>query len=130
SLKLLDLRSCGFWGKVPHSIGNFTRLQFLYLGFNNFSGDLLGSIGNLRSLEAIYMSKCNFSGQITSSLRNLTELVVLDMAQNSYGGTMEIEGKVHKWLLDPNMQNLNALNLSHNLLTGFDQHLVLLPGNN
>ncbi|GAY67140.1 hypothetical protein CUMW_254190, partial [Citrus unshiu] len=198
SLKLLDLRFCGFWGKVPHAISNFTRLQFLFLGFNNFSGDLLGSIGNLRSLEAIYMSKCNFSGQITSSLRNLTELVVLDMAQNSYGGTIEldvlltswkklevlalssnrlsvltkatsnttsqkiqyiglrscnltkfpnflenqrdmvvldlsdnrIKGKVPKWLLDPNMQNLSALNLSHNLLTGFDQHPVLLPGNN
>ncbi|GAY54230.1 hypothetical protein CUMW_155090 [Citrus unshiu] len=51
-------------------------------------------------------------------------MVVLDLSDN------RIEGKVHKWLLDPNMQNLNALNLSHNLLTGFDQHLVLLPGNN
>ncbi|GAY54224.1 hypothetical protein CUMW_155060 [Citrus unshiu] len=128
SLKLLDLRSCGFWGKVPHSIGNFTRLQFLYLGFNNFSGDLLGSIGNLRSLEVIQISNCNFSGQITSSLRNLTQLTVLDMAQNSYSGTIEIQGKVPKWLLDPNMQNLNTLNLSHNLLTRFDQHHVVLPG--
>ena len=75
-----------------------------------------------RKLKYIGLRSCNLT-KFLNFLENQRDMVVLDLSDN------RIEGKVHKWLLDPNMQNLNALNISHNLLTGFDQYPVVLPGN-
>ncbi|KAH9752521.1 Receptor-like protein 6 [Citrus sinensis] len=156
SLKLLDLRLCGFWGKVPHSIGqitsslrNLTQLIVLDMARNSYSGTieldvLLTCWKNLEVLalslnrlsvltkatsnttsrkhQYIGLSSCKLT-KFPNFLENQHHLVGLDLSDN------RIQGKVPKWLLDPNMQNLNTLNLSHNLLTGFDQHPVFLPGN-
>ncbi|GAY67440.1 hypothetical protein CUMW_256490, partial [Citrus unshiu] len=75
-----------------------------------------------RKLKYIGLRSCNLT-KFPNFLQNQHHLLVLDLSDN------RIHGKVPKWLLDPNMQNLNALNISHNLLTGFDQHPVVLPGN-
>ncbi|KAL1102633.1 hypothetical protein V6Z11_D05G378600 [Gossypium hirsutum] len=40
-------------GIIPRSIGNLTRLQELYLGFNNLEGQIPEEIGNLLGLEML-----------------------------------------------------------------------------
>ncbi|KAH9686536.1 Receptor-like protein 7 [Citrus sinensis] len=150
SLKELDLSQNGFFGKITSSLRNLTQLFVLDMAQNSFSGtieldvlltcwknlEVLGlSLNRLSVLtkatsnttsqkfQYIGLRSCNLT-KFPNFLQNQSHLVVLDLSDN------KIQGKVPKWLLDPNMQNLNALNLSHNLLTGFDQHPVVLPGNN
>ncbi|KAH9752505.1 Receptor-like protein 6 [Citrus sinensis] len=149
SLEVIHIAKCNFAGQIPPSLRNLTQLFVLDLARNSFSGtieldvlltcwknlEVLGlSLNRLsvltkatsnttsQKIQYIGLRSCNLT-KFPNFLENQSHLVVLDLSDN------KIQGKVPKWLLDPNMHNLNALNLSHNLLTGFDQHPVLLPGN-
>ncbi|KAH9752523.1 Receptor-like protein 6 [Citrus sinensis] len=149
SLKELDLSHNAFFGQITSSLRNLTQLIVLDMARNSYSGMieldvLLTSWKNLEHLslssnrlsvltkatsnttskkhQYIKLRSCNLT-KFPNFLESQHHLVVLDLSDN------RIRGKVPKWLLDPNMQNLIGLNLSHNLLTGFDQHPVFLPGN-
>ncbi|KAH9752527.1 Receptor-like protein 7 [Citrus sinensis] len=149
SLEKLDLSFNKFSGQITSSLRNLTQLMVLDMARNSYSGtieldDLLTSWKNLeflclslnrlsvltkatsnttsQKIQHIGLRSCNLT-KFPNFLENQSHLVFLDLSNN------KIQEKVPKWLLDPNMQNLNALNLSHNLLTGFHQHPVLLPGN-
>ncbi|GAY67883.1 hypothetical protein CUMW_259950 [Citrus unshiu] len=112
-----------FFGELPISMGNLGSLKELDLSQNGYFV-LTKATSNTTSqkLKYIGLRSCNLT-KFPNFLQNQHHLLVLDLSDN------RIHGKVPKWLLDPNMQNLNALNISHNLLTGFDQHPVVLPGN-
>ncbi|GAY67884.1 hypothetical protein CUMW_259950 [Citrus unshiu] len=129
SLKELDLSQNGYFGQITSSLRNLSQLFFLDLAQNSYRGTIELSVltkatSNTTSqkLKYIGLRSCNLT-KFPNFLQNQHHLLVLDLSDN------RIHGKVPKWLLDPNMQNLNALNISHNLLTGFDQHPVVLPGN-
>ncbi|ESR44715.1 hypothetical protein CICLE_v10003290mg, partial [Citrus x clementina] len=141
SLKELDLLQNNLSGELPNSISNLASLEQVDLSLNRFLGKLPASFGNLRSLRTLDVYECKFSAtsnttshrfrdvslcscdltEIPKFLKNQHHLELLDLASN------KINGKVPKWLLDPSMQNFGHLNLSHNFLTGFDQHPVVLP---
>ncbi|KAH9752510.1 Receptor-like protein 47 [Citrus sinensis] len=149
SLKELDLSQNGYFGQITSSLRNLSQLFFLDLAQNSYRGTieldvLLTSWKNLeflalslnrlsvltkatsnttsQKLKYIGLRSCNLT-KFPNFLQNQHHLLVLDLSNN------RIQEKVPKWLLDPNMQNLNALNISHNLLTRFDQYPVVLPGN-
>ncbi|KAK9214715.1 hypothetical protein WN944_006714 [Citrus x changshan-huyou] len=145
NLKTLDLGDVSIDSTIPHNIGNLSSLTFVSLRNCELQDVLLTSWKKLevlalslnrlsvltkatsnttsQKIQYIGLRSCNLT-KFPNFLENQRDMVVLDLSDN------RIQGKVPKWLLDPNMQNLSALNLSHNLLTGFDQHPVLLPGNN
>lgn len=147
SLRTLDVYECKFSGQIPSSLSNLTHLSFLDFSLNNFSGkmDLDIFLVNHKLLYHLFLStnrlslltkatsnttshrfrdvslcSCDLT-EIPKFLKNQHHLELLDLASN------KINGKVPKWLLDPSMQNFGHLNLSHNFLTGFDQHPVVLP---
>ncbi|KAH9750425.1 Receptor-like protein 7 [Citrus sinensis] len=149
SLKVLDLSRNGLFGQLPSSLRNLTQLIVLSLSQNFYRGmiELDFLLTSLKNLEALVLSSnrlslltkatsnttsqkfryvglrsCNLT-EFPNFLKNQHHLVILNLSAN------RIHGKIPKWLLDPSMQYLNALNLSHNLLTRFDQHPVVLPGN-
>ncbi|KAH9752522.1 Receptor-like protein 6 [Citrus sinensis] len=149
SLEVIHIPKCNFSGQITSSLRNLTQLIVLDMARNSYSGMieldvLLTSWKNLEHLslssnrlsvltkatsnttskkhQYIKLRSCNLT-KFPNFLESQHHLVVLDLSDN------RIRGKVPKWLLDPNMQNLIGLNLSHNLLTGFDQHPVFLPGN-
>ncbi|KAK9218201.1 hypothetical protein WN943_006838 [Citrus x changshan-huyou] len=136
SLKELDLSQNGFFGELPTSIRNLFSLEKLDLSVNKLSGEFPWSTGNFSSLKLLDLRSCGFWGKVPHSIGNFTRLQFLYLGFNNFSGDLlgsignlrSLEGKVPKWLLDPNMQNLNTLNISHNLLTRFDQHHVVLPG--
>ncbi|KAL9451817.1 hypothetical protein AB3S75_013399 [Citrus x aurantiifolia] len=147
SLRTLDVYECKFSGQIPSSLSNLTHLSFLDFSLNNFSGKmdldiflvnhkllyhlflstnrlslLTKATSNTTShrFRAVSLCSCDLT-EIPKFLKNQHHLELLDLASN------KINGKVPKWLLDPSMQNFGHLNLSHNFLTGFDQHPVVLP---
>ncbi|KAH9656858.1 Receptor-like protein 6 [Citrus sinensis] len=148
SLEVLAIGRCNFSGRIPSSLRNLTQLITLDLSQNSYRGTmeldfLLVSLKNLEvlSLSSNWLSlltkvtsnttsqkftvvglrSCNLI-EFPNFLKNQHHLMLLDLSSN------RIHGKIPSWLLDPSTQNLSALNLSHNLLTGFDQQLVVLPG--
>ena len=52
SLKHLALRNCNFTGSIPAWLGNFTKLTYLDLSNNGFSGEILLPLLNFRSFLA------------------------------------------------------------------------------
>ncbi|ESR52389.1 hypothetical protein CICLE_v10010869mg [Citrus x clementina] len=149
SLKAIYIAKCNFSSQITSSLRNLTQLIVFDMAQNSYRGTieldvLLISWKNLevlalslnrlsvltkatsnttsQKIQYIGMRSCNLT-KFPNFLENQHHLLVLDLSDN------KIQGKAPKWLLDPNMQNLNALNLSHNLLTGLDQHPVVLPGN-
>ncbi|XP_052288535.1 receptor-like protein 7 [Citrus sinensis] len=148
SLEELHLSFNKFSGQIPSSLRNLTQLIVLSLSQNSYRGmiELDFLLTSLKNLEALVLSSnrlslltkatsnttsqkfryvglrsCNLT-EFPNFLKNQHHLVILDLSAN------RIHGKIPKWLLDPSMQYLNALNLSHNLLTRFDQHPAVLPG--
>ncbi|KAK9217241.1 hypothetical protein WN943_005866 [Citrus x changshan-huyou] len=106
NLETLDLGDASIRSTIPHNLANLSSLTFV----------------SLRNCELEGLRSCNLT-EFPNFLKNQHHLVILDLSAN------RIHGKIPKWLLDPSMQYLNALNLSHNLLTRFDQDPVVLPGN-
>ncbi|KAK9213824.1 hypothetical protein WN944_005809 [Citrus x changshan-huyou] len=145
NLETLDLGDASIRSTMPHNLANLSSLTFVSLR-NCELEELDFLLTRLKILEALVLSSnrlslltkatsnttsqkfqyvglrsCNLT-EFPNLLKNQHHLVILDLSAN------RIHGKIPKWLLDPSMQYLNALNLSHNLLTRFDQHPVVLPG--
>ena len=133
---------------IPSTIANFTYLQSLGLSSINVKGmmelniffelkkikylslasnNLLISKGKIYStlpiIELLDLSSCNLR-EFPFFLKTQNELQILDLSNN------KIEGKVPKWFWNVGKETLTRLNLSFNLLGGFEQPLTVLPWKN
>ncbi|KAL1293962.1 hypothetical protein AAHE18_19G106800 [Arachis hypogaea] len=91
NLVVLSLYSNLFYGSIPSSIGNITKLanlKYLYLSYNKLHGSLPNSVGQLVSLGTLLLATNNFSGVIPRSLGQLVNLEILDLSENSIQGTI------------------------------------------
>ena len=68
----------------------------------------------------MYLSSCNLR-EFPDFLKAQNELNTLDLSNN------KIEGKIPKWFCNVGKGTLQYLNLSFNLLSGFEQPLKVLP---
>ena len=133
---------------IPRSIANFTKLQSLGLYSINLKGkvelDIFFELKQLRDLDLsgnkVIVSKTSipstipkFSYLVLSScdllefpkfLEAQNELQHLDLSNNN------IEGNIPKWFWNVGKETLGYLNLSHNLLSKFEQPPVVLPWKN
>ncbi|ESR45585.1 hypothetical protein CICLE_v10003539mg, partial [Citrus x clementina] len=125
SLEAINVAKCNFSGMIELDVllTSWKNLEFLGLSLNRLSVlTKATSDTTSQKLKYIGLRSCNLT-KFPNFLQNQHHLRFMDLSNN------RIQEKVPKWLLDPNMQNLNALNISHNLLTRFDQYPVVLPGN-
>ncbi|MEM0578788.1 leucine-rich repeat domain-containing protein, partial [Flavobacterium polysaccharolyticum] len=111
NLKHLNFTLNSFIGEIPSSIGNLTKLETLYLGFNyNINGNIPASLGNLTSLNELWLQRNSLNGIIPSSLGSLLNLKKMYLFGNA------LEGAI------PNsfgqLGQLESLYLHENLLTG------------
>ncbi|KAJ4730211.1 Receptor-like protein [Melia azedarach] len=146
-MRLLTFALNQLEGSIPSSIFQLKNVQWLDFYSNNLSGtlDLNMFLLNFKSLDTlvlssnklslldetivntnfqkfrvIELSSCNLS-KFPYFLHNQDRLMGLDLSSN------KITGQVPKWLLNLTANTLEYLNLSSNLLTGFEQDLLLPP---
>ncbi|KAJ1419316.1 Leucine-rich repeat [Sesbania bispinosa] len=147
-LNTLDLSSNNLSGPFPGSIFQLSALSNLKLSSNNFNGSLqlnkLLQLRNLTTLDLSYndlsvhvnvtnadassfpnisnlnLASCNLK-TFPGFLRNHSRLTSLDLSHN------QVQGKVPNWVWK--LQNLQSLNISHNLLTGLEGPLHNLTSN-
>lgn len=98
-------------GSFPESVGNLSRkLERLYFGQNQISGNIPAEIGNLVNLTLLDMGQNMLSGQIPLTIWNLTNLFVLKLSMNRLSG--QIPSTVG------NLLQLGHLYLDDNELSG------------
>ncbi|KAK1438752.1 hypothetical protein QVD17_04562 [Tagetes erecta] len=91
NLDILDISDNYFTGKFPTWVGNLTGLTSLGLGDNNFDeGGIPESIGNLKKLNWLYLGGMQLTGEIPNSIFDLKELGTLDLSSNKISGDFPI----------------------------------------
>eukprot|EP00271_Cylindrocystis_brebissonii_P004094 TRINITY_DN1550_c0_g2_i5.p1 TRINITY_DN1550_c0_g2~~TRINITY_DN1550_c0_g2_i5.p1 ORF type:complete len:1053 (+),score=73.48 TRINITY_DN1550_c0_g2_i5:560-3718(+) len=98
---------------IPEEIGKCTKLKWLNLGGNNFSGPVPSSFANLSNLKFLNVQgSTNYpglTGRLSNWLtKNLTKLEYLDLSINELAGIVPTFGGT----------NLTFIDLSQNILSG------------
>ncbi|PRQ35777.1 putative leucine-rich repeat-containing, plant-type, leucine-rich repeat domain, L [Rosa chinensis] len=147
-LTVLDLNFNKFQREIPESLFNVASLERLLLAYNNLSGrveflkllklpnlewvDLSGNsldvitetktmnASSIARLEYLGLGSCNIS-EFPNFLRYQNTLMYLNLSGNG------MHGQVPKWMWNTSRESLGFLDISHNLLSGFDQPPVVLP---
>ncbi|XP_021764435.1 receptor like protein 30-like [Chenopodium quinoa] len=128
-LTLLDLSNNLLTGTLPSWLVNLTHLRMLELYGNHFQGPIPPWISKLVNLSTLFMSFRDSVAKLDSFLelpnlqflRYQGELKVLSLSWN------KIKGDIPQWFVNTTRENLLILNLSNNLLTGFEQPSVFIP---
>ncbi|PRQ35760.1 putative non-specific serine/threonine protein kinase [Rosa chinensis] len=148
-LTVLELDFNKFQGEIPESLLNVASLNKLLLAYNTLSGtveflkllkllpnlkwvDLSGSnldvitetrtmnASSIPRLEMLGLGSCNIR-QFPNFLRYQDTLKFLNLSWNG------IHGQVPKWMWYTSKESLAFLDISHNILSGFDQPPAILP---
>ncbi|KAH7443181.1 hypothetical protein KP509_02G024000 [Ceratopteris richardii] len=110
-LTYLDLKRNIFSGKIPDFIFQLTALQYLWLNSNNFSGTIPPELfQTLTTIRYVDLSNNALVGDLPQTLWNLTSLRALLMARNALTGSIPEE--------IGNLEGLQVLDLSFNSLNG------------
>ncbi|KAI3982947.1 hypothetical protein MKX01_010430 [Papaver californicum] len=84
----LNLAINYFSGDIPSAIGNCSSLQHLILNSNLLSGSLPDELFSLRNLSQLLLQENSFSGNLSDRVSNLSNLVQLDVSSNSFSGSL------------------------------------------
>ncbi|KAF8035597.1 hypothetical protein BT93_C1586 [Corymbia citriodora subsp. variegata] len=144
-LRELGLSLNGWHGDIPSTLWNMKDLEWLFLDSLNLNGVIdANDLFKLKSLEGLYLFASNISFAKTfidttsSKLANfymescnltefpqfigyLSKLVWLQLPNNKIGGT------IPRWMWNKCRESLNYIDLSGNLLTGFENNQTDLP---
>ncbi|GKV51207.1 hypothetical protein SLEP1_g57876 [Rubroshorea leprosula] len=125
-----------FYGEVPTSFVNATKLGWLDLGTNNFSGGVPSNLGNLRNLTWLDLSGNQLEsaegeglGFITS-LTNCTNLRKLYLDQNNFKGVLplsiaNLSTKLETFTIGGNMQILGEIPEEIGNLVGLSRLVIV-----
>ncbi|KAD4584324.1 hypothetical protein E3N88_21925 [Mikania micrantha] len=111
SLTHLELRQNDVFGSIPGEIRHLSKLVFLDLSGNRFSGTIPQEIGMLMHLETLSLHSNNLEGHIPISLGDLSKLGYLRVDDNKLSGSIPQELEI--------LDNLVKVNMSFNFLTGY-----------
>lgn len=111
-LEFLDLGINNFTGVLPElTVSNLsTQITELYFDVNKISGSIPAEIGNLINLEIFTLEKNLFTGIIPTSFGKLQNMQVMDLSTNNLSG--QIPSSIG------NMTLLNKLYFHNNVLEG------------
>ena len=75
-------------GELPREIGQLTKVRYLDLSFQGFTGTLPTEIGALKSLKYLSLYGCRLSGELPASLGDLDQLEYLSAGLNDFSGEL------------------------------------------
>ncbi|KAE9447461.1 hypothetical protein C3L33_20641, partial [Rhododendron williamsianum] len=149
SLSALDTLVLGhnkIQGPIPSYFFDIQSLRYLDLSFNNFSGTIqLESFHRLQNLEALFLSDNSLSVNASisdSSLSSFPQLAILRLAScklQEFPPLMklpledldlsvnQISGVIPNWVWNIGAGSLGFLNLSCNLLVGWQPNYHIFP---
>ncbi|XP_042495052.1 receptor-like protein kinase [Macadamia integrifolia] len=87
----LDLNKNSFTGFVPPQLGNFQSLALLNLAQNEFYGPLPEELGNLHQLQVVQLQSNRLTGEIPPQFSQLQKLSILNISRNSLTGSIPSE---------------------------------------
>ncbi|XP_030493033.2 receptor like protein 27 [Cannabis sativa] len=127
-LQLLDLSANSLSGAFElDAFLKMRNMVVIDLGYNNISllveerkFDPNTTISNLNFLS---LASCNLS-KFPKFIAHQTNLELLDLSHN------QIYGQIPKDLMNSSLQSLEVIDLSNNLITGFQNHTSILPWSN
>ncbi|KAF8028014.1 hypothetical protein BT93_E0813 [Corymbia citriodora subsp. variegata] len=144
-LRRMGLSLNDWYGNIPSTLWNLKDLEYLYLDSLNLNGTIVASdLFKLKSLEELYMfdshisftktfinatspklahlylASCNLT-EFPQFIGYLSKLVQLELQHN------KIRGTIPRWMWNNNRESLEYINLSNNLLTGFENNQTDLP---
>lgn len=90
------------------NISGLTKLEFIFLNGNQFTGPILPQLYHLTQLQAIYANYNQFSGTINSLINNLSQLRNIYLRSNQFSGVLP----------DFNITQLQELVISNNSFEG------------
>ncbi|CAI0556399.1 unnamed protein product [Linum tenue] len=104
-LRYLRLSGNNFTGKIPNSISSLSpNLEYLELARNSLTSQIPSFLGSFHSLDTMNLAWNNLTGPVPKSFKNLTKIFNLDLSHNS--------------LVDPfpvmNVMGIETLDLSYN----------------
>ncbi|XVE52331.1 hypothetical protein DITRI_Ditri02bG0114300 [Diplodiscus trichospermus] len=88
NLLRLNLRNNSLYGPIPSHIGNLRKLNYLHLGYNNFTGNIPPEIGLLESLVQIFLLRNEINGSIPQEIGRLRSLTNIHFSYNSLSGSI------------------------------------------
>ena len=111
NLQSLDLSwNSGLGGTISPDIGRLTNLEFLWLGYNAFTGELPLELADLSSLQIIHIVSTQVTGPIPSEIGRLTDLVFLSLTRSLLSSSVPDELSQLVYLMN--------LDLARSQLTG------------
>ncbi|XP_031481602.1 probably inactive leucine-rich repeat receptor-like protein kinase At3g28040 [Nymphaea colorata] len=109
-LRMLDLSSNGFSGRIPVGLWGLHNLKELYLQNNQFSGLLPFDAGLCIHLNRMDLSGNLFTGRIPNSFQRLSSLSYINLSKN------KLNGEVPTWI--GSLSSLEYLDFSGNFMNG------------
>ncbi|KAK8521696.1 hypothetical protein V6N12_066284 [Hibiscus sabdariffa] len=110
-LQYLDLSNNLFSGRIPDCWSKNRQLSVIILENNNLSGVIPSSLGSVEQLQSLRLRNTSLYGEIPSSLQNCTELKLLDVGEN------KLTGVIPSWIGE-RLQSLIVLSLRSNEFHG------------
>ena len=82
----LRLQNKGLNGTIPASLGKLSKLEALFLTFNQLTGSIPADLGSLTDLWQLFLNDNQLTGAIPVELSELTRLTSLNLAGNQLSG--------------------------------------------
>ncbi|KAK9193487.1 hypothetical protein WN944_004184 [Citrus x changshan-huyou] len=148
NIRILLLAGNQFFGNIPHSISNASKLEWLHFANNSLTGSIPEDLGRLRNLTRLNFARNNLGtrkeldlhrnsirGSLPSALGTCHQLQKLDLSDNNLSGAIPSEviglSSLSGWLdlshnhftgripsEVGNLKNIRQLDLSENKLSG------------
>ncbi|KAF9620552.1 hypothetical protein IFM89_013217 [Coptis chinensis] len=132
-LKILNVSSNNFLGRIPPSILSLSSLEALSLRETNIKEDSISNLRNLSKLKILDLSYNNFSGRIPPSILSLNSLEALSLRLTNIKDSisrfceltklqdLDLSGNKFEGIFPPCLNNLTSLRMvdfSDNQLSG------------